>query len=105
MAVAVHTAFYNTIPALPEVSDAEADIAWLIYDLVLDQEHNVYRLTRRRIAHTAFQPALERITKAEPGSVGGFVKLLQDKLAEKLVNGGASPDAPAIGEFIDQNGE
>lgn len=105
MAVAVHSAFYNTIPALPEVSDTEADIAWLIYDLVLDQEQNVYNLTRNRIVHTAFLAALEKITKAEPGSVSGFIKLLQDKLAEKLVNGESAPDTPTIGDFIDQNSE
>ncbi len=32
-AVALNKGFFNTLPKLPEVEKAEADIAWLIYDL------------------------------------------------------------------------
>jgi hypothetical protein len=32
-AVALHRAFYDTLPTLPEVGADKADIAWLIYDL------------------------------------------------------------------------
>lgn len=32
-AVALNKSFFNTLPKLPEVPKAEADIAWLIYDL------------------------------------------------------------------------
>lgn len=35
-AVAVHSAFYNTLPVLVEVSPDQADIAWFIYDLIHD---------------------------------------------------------------------
>ena len=35
-AVALHSAFFDTLPRLPECPRDEADIAWLVYDLVPD---------------------------------------------------------------------
>jgi hypothetical protein len=100
-AVAVHSAFYNTLPQLPEVAKEEADIAWLIYDLVHDDVNHRYTLTPSRIAYTEFKPALDKITLSEPGPIEGFLSSLQTKLDAKLE--GASlveladvpPDVPA----------
>ena len=33
MAVALNKSFFNTLPVLDEVDKADADIAWLVYDL------------------------------------------------------------------------
>lgn len=83
-AVAVHSAFYATLPELPEVSVADADIAWLIYDLVFDTELQRYRLTPVRTVYTAFKPSLDRITLSEPGEMHDFIASLQTKLVAKI---------------------
>lgn len=80
-AVAVHSAFYATLPELPEVPEAEADIAWLIYDLIYDAGQHRYQLTPTRTVYTAFKPSLDRITLSEPGPIEGFIADLQVKLA------------------------
>lgn len=85
-AVALNKAFYDTLPHLSSTNKADADIAWLIYDLRLTSENGQerYKLTKIDEIFTEFEPALLSITKPEPGDVNEFVKLLQEKLDEKL---------------------
>lgn len=99
-AVAVHSAFYKTLPTLPEVPREKADIAWFIYDLIYDQEKNQYDLSLTRTVYTEFKPSLDKITLSEQGPMEGFIEKLQTKLAAKL-NGAndeelsdEAPDAP-----------
>ena len=80
MAVALQNRFFETLPSLPEVNPDQADIAWLIYDLVDDPANRVYNLKLEQTVYTAFSPALERITVPQPGSLSSFVELLQRKL-------------------------
>ena len=100
-AVAVHSAFYNTLPVLPEVSQDKADIAWLIYDLVFDGGQQRYKLTLTRTVYTEFKPALDKITISEPGPIDSFMASLQKKLDAKLEGASleqlsdVSPDVPA----------
>lgn len=89
-AVAVHSAFYETLPELPEVPREIADIAWFIYDLIFDMSRGRYNLTLTRTVYTQFKPALEKITVSEPGLVEDFIISLQAKLDAKLLEG-ASP--------------
>ncbi|MBC6475352.1 MAG: hypothetical protein GDA48_23185 [Hormoscilla sp. GM102CHS1] len=96
-AVALHKGFYNTLPGLPEVEPSEADIAWLIYDLKQDLGRNCYQLTEFRKVYTLFEPALDRITTPEAGSLEYFCDLLQEKLDEKLEN---PPDAPTLTDLL-----
>jgi hypothetical protein len=85
MVVALHTSFYNRLPSLTEVdSPEEGDIAWLLYDLILDETQNRYILTRTKTVYTKFENALDRITKPEVGEVSKFVGILQKKLDERL---------------------
>lgn len=56
-AVALHRAFYDTLPELPEVPQNKSDIAWLIYDFEFNQEQNRYQLT----LHKTFLPNLNRL--------------------------------------------
>lgn len=84
MAVALDTPFFNTLPALREVDACQADIAWLIYDLVPPTDGVGYALKRARVVHTNFSEALETISKPRVGSVEDFVKILQSKVDEKL---------------------
>ncbi|MBW4492898.1 MAG: hypothetical protein KME26_07385 [Oscillatoria princeps RMCB-10] len=96
-AVALHKGFYSTLPPLPEVEKQEADMAWLIYDLTRDSERNLYQLTLSRTVYTLFQPALERITAPEAGSIDDFIDHLQEKLDERLDN---PPDAPTLLDIL-----
>lgn len=97
-AVAIHRGFFNTLPKLSEVEPQDADLAWLVYDLVHDPAQNLYKLTRGLTVYTKFEPAMLRLTTAEAGSVELFIEHLQSKLDEKLDNN--PPDAPALNDII-----
>ncbi|MFB2968189.1 NotI family restriction endonuclease [Aerosakkonema sp. BLCC-F183] len=96
-AVALHKGFFNRLPTLPEVDKAEADIAWLIYDLKHNPETNSYHLSRSRTVYTQFYPALEMITIPETGAIEDFIGHLQSKLDERLDN---PPDAPSLLDIL-----
>lgn len=98
-AVVLQRAFFRTLPALQEVEPDEADMVWLLYDLVLDSAEHCYRLTRYQAVFTRFQPALQKITTPEVGSVEEFIERLQGRLDEKLENG-YPPDAPTLADMI-----
>lgn len=83
-AVAVHSAFYDTLPKLPEVAQERADLAWLIYDLAWDVHDKKYNLKHTRTVYTEFKTALNKITISEPGPIEEFVAALQIKLDAKL---------------------
>jgi hypothetical protein len=85
-AVALNRGFFETLPRLQEVEQAEADIAWFVYDLVKDETKNSYALQRWKAVYTKFTESLEKITRSEPGDIADFVEVLQDKVAEKLDN-------------------
>lgn len=86
MAVAINKSFFDTLPPLKSVAKKDADIAWFIYDLVpvTDKENERYQLQKLDVVYTEFQSALLSITTAVPGSVDDFVKLLQEKLDDRL---------------------
>ncbi len=96
-AVAVHSAFYNTLPELPEVPREQADIAWLIYDMVYNEQQNRYNQVLARTVYTQFKPALNKITISEAGSIEDFITSLQAKLDAKLegANLAQLADSPA----------
>ena len=78
--VALQTAFYNTLPSLPEVEKAESDFAFFLYDLVPDKKEKRLILQFSRVVYTKFAIALEQIAKFEAGSITEFTQLLQKKL-------------------------
>lgn len=82
-AVALQTAFYNTLPPLPEVDKAESDFALFLYDLVPVEKEQRLELKRSKIVYTKFAIALEQIAKFEAGSITDFTQLLQKKLNAK----------------------
>ncbi|HEU4594337.1 MAG TPA: NotI family restriction endonuclease [Pyrinomonadaceae bacterium] len=53
-AVVIHRGFFNSLPRLNEVDPADADLAWLIYDMRHDGAHERYKLERVRTAYTKF---------------------------------------------------
>lgn len=84
--VVLDKSLFDTLPNLPEVAPAQADIAWFIYDLALDPGENTYSLVRHRTSYTTFA-ALEQITQPAAGNLDDFVANLQAKLDKKLDNG------------------
>jgi hypothetical protein len=100
-AVAVDKAFFQTLPPLPQTDPAEADIAWIIYDLIFDRDRNCYALVRDQTVYTSFRPALDQITTPDVGSPAEFVEKLQDKLDDKFDDERNPPDAPILFESLE----
>lgn len=97
-AVALDVGFFATLPKLKEVPREHAELAWLVYNLELDKLQNRYHLKKVKAVYTEFGTALDQITKSEPGELGDFVALLQEKLDEKL--NGTPPDNQTIDEVL-----
>ncbi len=83
-AVALDLSFFETLPKLQECDKNLAEVAWFVYDLVLDVKAKKYTLKRVKTVYTKFNESLQQITVAKPGKVVDFVATLQDKLNEKL---------------------
>ena len=83
MAVALDSSFYDTLPDLRETSKSEAEVAWLVYDLVLDATTTRYNLKRTKVVYTKFLDALNAITRPKVERIADFMKLLQSKVDEK----------------------
>ena len=86
IAVALNKGFYDTLPKMESVCKENADIAWLIYDLELIEDHGQAKYCLRKIdeVFTEFEPALNIITTPRPGKIEEFMNLLQEKLDEQL---------------------
>jgi hypothetical protein len=85
LAVALNQCFFSTLPAIKRVSKAEADIAWLLYDLApIAAPSGKYQLQKVDVVYTKFGPALASITTPLPGDVRDFMTLLQRKLDQHL---------------------
>jgi len=87
IAVALDNGFFQTLPYLDEVDSKSADVAWLIYDLKLNETGTMYDIKRERTVYTMFNETMDRIAKPTIGSVDAFVGKLQAKLDEKFENG------------------
>jgi hypothetical protein len=96
-AVALNRSFFETLPPLKTVSRSKADILWLIYDLQLVKENGQtrYTLIKTNEIFTEFEPALLSITTSSPGNVNDFIRLLQEKLDERL-------ETPPNNQIIDK---
>lgn len=99
-AVVLNRGFFETLPTLDPVSPQAADMAWLVYDLVLEPGANVYRLQHVETVYTQFGPALNRIATTTPGSLDDFTAALQTRLDEKLENDDNPPDAPSLTDLF-----
>lgn len=51
-----------TMPPFEQVDPAAADLAWLVYDLILNEHSNRYELTLVEVVYTQFAYALPTIT-------------------------------------------
>lgn len=86
IAVALNKGFFDTLPKLKKVTKEKASIAWFIYDVQPVQDEKMLKLTIKKVdeIYTEFRPALSAITTPIPGKLENFIKLLQNKLDEKL---------------------
>jgi hypothetical protein len=91
-AVAIQRSFFETLPQLPEAPRAQADIAWLQYNLRFT--NGQFSIVLDKIVYTEFFSALNRITTAEAGSVQDFIDHLQTRLDKR--QGGSPPDAQPL---------
>lgn len=99
MAVALDRTFYETLPTMDEVPEADAEMAWLIYDLRLDAAEKRYVLESHRVMYTAFEPALMRITRADAGVEDTFISKLQAALDRKFDSDTNASDTTAKVDF------
>jgi len=96
--VALQKSFFDTLPELPTVKNEQADIAWFLYDLILDTSTKKYNLTHVDTIYTGFESALLKVTTPEPGKMDDFIQILQNRLDERLE--GISPDTPSLTDII-----
>ncbi len=89
MAAALNTGFYNTLPVLDEVDPKDADLAFFVYDLVLDAVQNRYVLTLNKTVYTKFEPTLLKMTRSEAGEEALFLGQMQKQLDKRLNNANA----------------
>lgn len=82
--VALHEDFFKTLPTLPVVDKADANIVWFVYKLKTDTKNNRYTLSKKKTVYTEFKDALSRISNPQPGPIEDFIKELQIKLDEKI---------------------
>jgi hypothetical protein len=87
LAVVVQREFFEELPTLHEVDPEEAEIAWLIYDLILDTTANRYKLIHAGTTYTRFKEALDTITTAEPGDIHSFMRYLNDRVKKGKIMG------------------
>ncbi len=84
MAVALDSTSFRTLPDLQEVCKENADMAWLVYDLILSPPASRYTLRKTKTVYTNFTDVLKTNTRLAAGSVDAFLKALQAKIDEDL---------------------
>ncbi len=89
--IAVQKVFFETLPELPQVSQQDAEIAWMLYDLQPQGEQLNLALTETN--YTEYWAALSRISTPQVGKLEDFIEVLQRKLDSKL---DSPPDTQTI---------
>lgn len=89
MAVVVHSGFFRQLPELQEVDPHEADIVWLVYDLVREPATGRLVLTKTLTTYTAFATTLDTIAVPKVGKIDDFVQQLQKRIKNNLYRGEA----------------
>lgn len=104
VAVVVQESFFNQLPELQEADPLQADIAWLVYDLVPDAVSQTYKLQRKAIKYTLFESTMDRISVPQIGEEQNFVNYLQHRIDERRLLHQPEPGAiePTI-EPLTQN--
>jgi hypothetical protein len=82
-AVALQTAFYNTLPSLPECDRSESDFAFFLYDLEPEKETKTMTLKLQRVVYTKFASVKVNLLGKTENSSSNFLE--KDFLIEEFV--------------------
>jgi hypothetical protein len=77
MAVALDRSFFSTVPFLPTVPEADAEMAWLVYDLVPDTASGPLVLRHVETVYTNYPEALLGNGHIAPPKIDDFIRALQ----------------------------
>lgn len=94
MAVALDSRFFDTLPKLEEVDKKDAEVAWLVYDLIKEEGDQSYHLKTTKIVYTKFIDSLNTITRPKVGDISTFMSTLQSKVDSQM-------ESPPINKTID----
>lgn len=97
VAVALNRGFFETLPPLNEVPKSKAEMAWIVYDLVLNAKAKRYDLKAWKTVYTKFDESLNQITRSEAGDLKDFMDHLQEKVDDELET---PPNNKTIDEFL-----
>ena len=75
----MQTGFYATLPSMDDAEPDEADMVWLVYDLIA-APNGQYVLTLVQTVYTLFERELTKMNTLEPGDLDSFIATLQTKL-------------------------
>lgn len=84
--IVIQKSFFDTLPSLPVTSKDQADIAWLLYDLVYSQTDGRFHLSLVDTIYTDFHDALQQVIFTSPCPLSDFQALLQGKLDEQITH-------------------
>lgn len=87
IAIALNKSFFDTLPKIKKMEKEKADLAWFLYDLVVDVDSvdgPVFNLKKVDTIYSSFLPTLNIITKSKPGNINNFIKILQEKVDEQM---------------------
>lgn len=90
MAVATDRVFFNTLPKLHEVSKGEADIAWMIYDVVPGINQNSQagqqmELAIHKVVYSKWPDFLDSERAPIGEDIGAFSKRIEAMLDDIVV--------------------
>jgi hypothetical protein len=90
IAVVLHRGFFNTLPKLPEVSKGEADIAWMVYDVVPGANRNApasgqMTLVRHKVVYSKWPDFLKDERPPMGETLGAFLRRMDAMLDDIAV--------------------
>lgn len=83
-AIVVDSSFFESLPQLPRCRVTEADLCWLIYELVDSSKFDRLKLVLDNKVFTGFDPTMETLGSPEIGELSDFVEDLEKKLSVVL---------------------
>jgi hypothetical protein len=103
-AIVIDRAFFEVLPPLQEVTEAEAEVVWLVYDLALRMPQNMFELSLVREIYTPFAATSALMNSAPVAPrLEEFVRQLQKRL-DKELPGNRRPGKTTLADVLDPQG-
>jgi hypothetical protein len=83
-AVVLDKAFLSSLPTLQTVRSSDADLVWLVYDLVRTESIGPYKLTLVEKIYTDFNTTMSSLSSTQAGTVESFVIDLHRKISQAV---------------------